>query len=392
MAAQPSALARKFAPELDLLRGLAALLMIFNHAGYRLLSASGAASGPSGIAVFVGSFAPVLFFFATGLGVGLGNSPPAMRSVVLKALLLVVADQLFFWQREALWGMDFLGFIAVSSVLVSGLSHSRHSVALCVGGCVVLLALRYGIAPRLTESMVASGPLAWLLGMRATLDVSYPGSPWLVYPLLGFVAGRCYMRVDLRDTVQRQRWFAGVAVIALVALALAGALAWRGAVFFRWGTVSAGYFALSLGVLACACLVSMAIVLISAPAATALSLRGVASFAVIPLHYALIEAVASDVDIPMRVSAYGLCAAGIALVCFVASSWFAQRVAAWTAAPLRSPPAWAPGAVLVAAAAATMGFGVRWHELSFAFSVIGQLAVAALLGLRTAPPTPARVR
>ena len=374
--------ARKFAVELDVLRGLAALLMIANHGGYRLLTAADATQGVLGASVFIGSFAPVVFFFATGLGIALGAKAPNLRSVLIKALLLIVADQLFFWRRDLPWGLDFLGFIAVSSVLVSLIAQSSRAMGLCVAGIVGLLALRYAIAPRLPVPGFDPGALEWLMGVRAVPEVSYPASPWLVYPLLGFMAGRIYRKVDLHEPMPRNRWLAvGAAVAVATLLAAAGLAAW-GAVFHRWGTVSASYFVLSLGVLACAGLLSMVVTMVWPRIASGLSLRGVASFAVIPVHYAMLEAAAAIFDPPLAPWAYSLCVAGIAIACFAVSSWFSQRVSALLAGKRRAAVAWPLVVLLVACIAGAVGFGMRSPALSFIFSVVGQLAVAGLLGLR----------
>ena len=66
-----------FALELDVLRGVAASLMIVNHAGIRLLSPADTIESASAVAVFVGGFAPVVFFFVTGFGAALarGSAP-----------------------------------------------------------------------------------------------------------------------------------------------------------------------------------------------------------------------------------------------------------------------------------------------------------------------------
>ena len=71
MASTASPTAADRVAELDLLRGFAALLMVFNHVGYAALSPQAAQHGASGAIVFLGSVAPVLFFFATGFGGGL---------------------------------------------------------------------------------------------------------------------------------------------------------------------------------------------------------------------------------------------------------------------------------------------------------------------------------
>jgi uncharacterized membrane protein len=48
-------------PELDILRGIAAVLMTFNHLGYETLNAEPLSYGSMNYVVFIGSFAPVLF-------------------------------------------------------------------------------------------------------------------------------------------------------------------------------------------------------------------------------------------------------------------------------------------------------------------------------------------
>jgi uncharacterized membrane protein len=57
--------------ELDILRGLAAFLMIVNHAGYQTLAPTQINGLFASSLLFIRSFAPVLFFFVTGVGYGL---------------------------------------------------------------------------------------------------------------------------------------------------------------------------------------------------------------------------------------------------------------------------------------------------------------------------------
>ena len=111
---------RKFAPELDVLRGMAAVLMIVNHAGYRLLSPQDALNSWVSPGVFLGSFAPAVFFFATGFGIGLSRSVLPARldwtGLAWKAALLTVADQFFYWSKGVRLGLDFFSFIAIATV------------------------------------------------------------------------------------------------------------------------------------------------------------------------------------------------------------------------------------------------------------------------------------
>jgi len=65
--------------ELDLFRAVAATCMVLNHVAVRSpgVAASGLISGSE----LVGGFAPVLFYFATGLGYGIQPKPRAGGSL-----------------------------------------------------------------------------------------------------------------------------------------------------------------------------------------------------------------------------------------------------------------------------------------------------------------------
>ena len=134
MRAPDTGSARAFLPELDTLRGPAAALMIANHAGVRVLAPAHASAGRSGALVFLGSFAPVVFFFATGFGIAVSSrraerAGAAWWSVLWKAALLVVADQFFFWRAGHAFGLDFFGFIALATVLVMAIAGLRRAVS-----------------------------------------------------------------------------------------------------------------------------------------------------------------------------------------------------------------------------------------------------------------------
>jgi uncharacterized membrane protein len=55
-------------PDLDILRGLAALMMVTNHLAVKVLTPEQWSNGFLGNLTFIGSFAPVVFFFVTGMG------------------------------------------------------------------------------------------------------------------------------------------------------------------------------------------------------------------------------------------------------------------------------------------------------------------------------------
>lgn len=386
--------ARAFALELDVLRGLAALLMIVNHAGFALLSPADTTESASAVAVFLGSFAPVVFFFATGFGIALSSGPKRRPldavGLLWKALLLVVADQFFFWKAGVAWGIDFFSFIALSTVVVTLIARLRRPVPVCIGLMLLLLGLRYGLGPALRSQLHGAGVLDWVLGVVTIPDVSYPLSPWMVYPLLGFVLGRMYVRVDLRSPQPRDRWLMIGLVLFVGALGAAAWLAALNAGFFRWGNVSAAFFVLSLGVLFAAGLLSMFLAMTHRVAVGALALRGVASFAVIPIHYALLDACAAALSLPVGQGTFAVLVIVIAVISFAVSSWFATQVSGVFFAAHRLALVVLLLSVLGAAVVGILLGSPRETARMALLMLAGQLVVAALLGFRRSRPAAAR--
>src|SRR5580698_1983080 len=92
---------RTHSAQLDVLRGLAIVLMIVNHVGVSLVDSNQEQLRAVSALIFLGSFAPVLFFFTTGFGIGISRRGAAwvgFGSTLLKAGLLVLADQFMFWK------------------------------------------------------------------------------------------------------------------------------------------------------------------------------------------------------------------------------------------------------------------------------------------------------
>ena len=380
--------ARSFAVELDVLRGVAALLMIANHAGYRLLAPDFAIDPAGAAMVFVGSFAPVVFFFATGFGIALSTAralrPTPLWPVLWKASLLVLADQFFYWRGDVSWGMDFFGFIALSSVAVTLIARSPKPEAFCVALMCALVVVRYGFGSVLRAHTQPGGWSSWLSGVHGTQNLSYPLAPWLVFPLLGFVLGRQYDRLLETSPARLNRWLAHGAGLAAGLLVVAAWLASRDLPFFRWGIVSGAYFELALGVVLAACLFAVMLVRVLPALSGPMALRGVASFAVIPIHYALLDAYSTAFATPVPFWGYVLLFVAIAAFAFRASSWFA----AWVSVPAFTNSAAASPVLLagVGAAASALWFAAPGPWATATIVLAAQLAVAALLGCRVGKP------
>lgn len=280
-------------PSLDVLRGLAVICMLLNHAAAKLLTDDAMFTGLSGWFNFMGSFAPVLFFFATGIGYGLAHEvgrTANTKDVLIKASILIVADIFMRGGDFTLMGWDFLAFIAFSMILLHGFRGRRFGLSGALGLILVLLFVRYGLGAYYDRAVDLDEQKYWVLvvlGRTALDNVSYWFTPWFAYPLVGFILGALGRK--------HGEWvMSHIGKISLLAfgsglfIAAASTVLWmKGAAAFRWGTVSFNFFIASV---ACV-LVSLAISWLIADKlkhrrlTQLLSMQGVSSLAVVPIHY-----------------------------------------------------------------------------------------------------------
>lgn len=368
---------------LDIFRGFAAIAMVLNHAGFALLPKEAAVSGVSGALVFAGSFAPVLFFFATGFGLGLAGRKGAGHwpDTLSKVGLLLLADQFLFWSRGDPFGLDFFGFIALSTLLVAGLATLRHAERWAWLALAAVLALRFVVGPLVKDTIAVPGVAAFVTGARPQDLISFPLGPWLAYPLAGFLAARHV--AGAREGALARVPLQALLMAAALGLGVAGAvmLAGRGgATFFRWGAMGIGFFVLSIGVLAASGLLARAFAAWLPPLGEATALRGVAAFLVVPVHYALVKLLALAGVGPLGLPAYLAVSAAI----IVASFWLSRRLAAAMQPHGAAAALPAPAIAVAIVASATIAVTAFSYEplLAFAAATLGQLATAASLGRR----------
>lgn len=377
-ASLPAATGVSRLPELDLLRGFAALLMVFNHVGYAALDTTAATSGLAGAIVLFGSMAPVVFFFATGVGCGLATRPPAWRSVAKKFLLLVLADQFMGWSSGKALTLDFFGFIAISMVVAQLVMVSSRPVVVAGLSAAVVLLLRYGAGKPLDALAADYSVLRWILGVTALDGVSYPAAPWLVYPLLGLAVG-----VRLRHpskTLSVKNW-AALATVALFCALAATGLVWSGSSLHRWGSVSAAFFALSIAVVLGAASVSVAVSRRAPKIAAVLSLGGVASFFVVPVHYVIVRGGA--IGVHEGIGSYLAIASSTAAASFVIANALERASESLTCWPSRRVILVV--AFLVISVAAPLSFAFARRDAPAAallFATAGQLAIGLLFAWR----------
>ena len=370
-------------PELDVFRGLAALFMVVNHAGVRLWAGPDASQGWGAMVLLVSSYAPALFFFATGVGIGLRGSsrPRDLPDTLYKAVLLVVADQLFFWRVGVAAGLDFFSFIALAMLIVSLLALAARPVVWALVLFVAIVLLRYVAGPFFKDVLPQTGWIAAVVGVHGQPGVSYPISPWLCFPLAGFVLGHAIQARHRAGGIGTQSIRAFVAFAAVFGALGAGLLAQREASFHRWGTVALAFFVLSAAVLGVAWLLAHALTSRHGLPWRGLAVRGVAAFLVVPVHYLLLELLAgfghthlsSSVFVPVVVSLCVLTLTtskvlerGILQLCNLRSSVVPAAVAL----------------TVLAGVAATIRWGSPGNAPAFAAATVAQVLLAYGLGKR----------
>jgi uncharacterized membrane protein len=283
-------------PEIDLVRGVAVMMMVINHAGHGLMSQAALASPVGHFWIVFGSFAPVLFFLTTGIGAGVqfARGRPA-SNVAWKVLILVAADAILTVYLRGSIGFDFLAFIGLSTLVCWMLARTRHAVAFSLVGFLVVAGLRFQVGPQLRGNVITDDTQIAnvILGVNFVPGISYTLSPWLCFPLLGFCVGWVIAILAERDPMQSRRLYKVLLIPGIILLGVGCLAVWQHAAFERYGTVSASFFTLAMGVL----LATLAICgLVENGRGEAsrdwlrwLRTRGVACLAIVPIHYLLVD-------------------------------------------------------------------------------------------------------
>lgn len=376
-------------PELDVVRGLAGIAMVLNHAAAKWLTPAELEHPFMAMAFLVGSYAPVIFFSATGLGAGIQAEVQRQRGgghsfgFGRKVAILLVADALL-WLSPTQWlGNDFLGFIALCMLVLEPLRSSRHGWLWAAAGVGLVTGLRYGVAPLVLVSPEPGAEVGWLAfagGLGSPPGFSYPLLPWLAYALGGFVMGVWVQRRG--DVVVRRRAVVAAVSLLVAAVGIVGLALYvqRGGTLARWGSVNRPFYASGFVGLALCC--GLGLVIGARPAwARWLELRGIASLALVPVHYAVIAVVIAVVGSrPWSAPSFGVAVVACVVVSFVVSkAW--ERVTRW----LKDRPLSWYGLVAVAGLAVVAKLTLRDPMLLASAVVLGQLALCSLL-LVVPPP------
>ena len=202
---------------------------------------------------FLGGMAPVLFFLVTGLGYGVqsvSGRPRSSNRHLSKITILLMADA-FLWLRPGqLVGNDFIGFIAISSLILDMVRRSSRGLAMSFGLIVLIIAARFAVGPLVRTHSQANGPLE-LAGFRAGrqaasgLFVSTLSVAGLSFDGLcpGEGGGDSTSR---QIQARRVSVSLGLLLMASIPLTLGLLVLARGRLLFRYSTMSIGFFLMTL--------------------------------------------------------------------------------------------------------------------------------------------------
>ena len=271
--------------------------MITSHFGAELVPPEIKSSQPFSLINFSGGWAPVLFFFVTGLGYGINSNKPIKSrywfDVFAKALTLFFVERVAYIKSGSFIGIDFLSFIGIIIVLLSIFRAHRVNHLFILLLILILVVFRYFIGPLVSDPNT-SMLVGWLIGTSHMKGFSYPFSPWLIYPFIGYMIGKALSdkSIDLKKYANDHKQSTFIIFTFLVGLILLNG--WlRGYVFFRWGTVSFDYFLLSLLVIISFVYLST---ILSRGYYPYCSIMGLSSLLVVPIHYYLIDTRLFEVD------------------------------------------------------------------------------------------------
>lgn len=291
---------------LDALRALAVLFMLINH----YISRFGKLEPTSqsiDIIFFITSMAPVLFFFVTGLGYGVAAATQK-KSIFIDTLIKVfILLSLDYLMRGAtiFFGLDFLAFIGFSMLILHFIRNSIYGIQIALLATVILFLMRF-LIPAVFD-LDSNLYLSAIFGQSKFDNFSYWFTPWLIYPLLGFIAGRIIVANSNVNTlgVNSLLLIFGVSIAILSCF-----LSSKGMVLFRWGTVSFNFFVASISFLM---IVFCAFNLIR-NFLSMFTVTGIVSLVVVPVHYLMLDVYTTIIQ---QVSYFGFT---LTVVTFVATS------------------------------------------------------------------------
>jgi len=171
--------------ELDFLRGIALILMIYFHIIFDMENIYGFQVSTGGINYFIGKFSAILFILLAGISSTLSknNSKRALKLLVL-AMLITLVTHLYSSEFGIKFGI--LHFLGVC-ILISAVLKKPNAYLLFIFGSVLILLGTY------TARISVSNDYFFILGLTSKSFSSsdyYPLIPWLGVFLYGLALGK----------------------------------------------------------------------------------------------------------------------------------------------------------------------------------------------------------
>lgn len=175
-------------PEIDALRVVAILLMIVFHIIYDLNVFGGVdVSYTTGLWMWVGKIAGLLFIFVSGISSGL-SSKPVQRGVKVFGIGMIITVVTYFFLGDIYIRFGILHLLGTGMIL-SPLIHRLHS-AVIVAGAGIIVFISNQIADIIVNTVVLL-PLGLKYQGFRSADY-YPLIPYLAVFMLGIVTYKLY--------------------------------------------------------------------------------------------------------------------------------------------------------------------------------------------------------
>lgn len=226
---------------IDILRGLAIILMIQIHFVENLSPREEASAWLYDLSIFLGSFPAPFFTFVSGLSFALwlrrqkeqGRRDEAITLVTVRRGLFLfgigIAFNFFLWLPEDTFNWDVLTLIG-SALLLLAVARKLPAPVLALLCVMILLA-----SPPMR--VVGDYHAYWVEDDTYTYDFTmrdvlfgylangfFPIMPWILFPLMGFLIGDWIFRPAKQPVARLWR----LALLGLLLLGLSGGLFWLG--------------------------------------------------------------------------------------------------------------------------------------------------------------------
>jgi uncharacterized membrane protein len=223
---------------IDILRGLAIVLMIQVHFVENLSPRDGSATWLYDISGILGSFPAPLFTFVSGLSYGLwlrkqeslGRSDEEITKITLRRGLFLfgtgIAFNFFIWLPEDTFNWDILTLIG-TSLLFLAFARKLPPPILALACAMVLLASPVWRVVGDYSTYWVGKAYAYDFTLRDILfgfvaNGYFPVFPWIIFPLMGFIAeGLIFQRQQPRDAAPGWLSVAGIGLVALSGISVA---------------------------------------------------------------------------------------------------------------------------------------------------------------------------